>query len=64
MQIDGSLRKGADVAELTAMLQDLGSAGWPPGIRVIVRRGRPHPGAQMTFSAVPAAGVLSGGWMS
>jgi hypothetical protein len=38
------VRKGADVAELTGLL---GLAGWPAGMRVIVRRERPHPGAQL-----------------
>jgi hypothetical protein len=52
VQIDGSLREGADVAELTGMLPGLSEAGWPPGIRVIVRRERPHPGAQLTFSDI------------
>jgi hypothetical protein len=47
---DGSLRKGADVAELTGMLGDLTAAGWPAGMRVIVRRERPHPGAQLRFT--------------
>jgi Transposase DDE domain group 1 len=47
---DGSLREGADVAELTGMLGDLTAAGWPAGMRVIVRRERPHPGAQLTFT--------------
>ena len=47
---DGSLRDGADVAELTGMLEDLTAAGWPAGMRVIVRRERPHPGAQLTFT--------------
>ncbi|GAA5129255.1 hypothetical protein GCM10023320_49470 [Pseudonocardia adelaidensis] len=46
----GSLREGADVAELTGMLGDLGAAGWPAGMRVIVRRERPHPGAQLSFT--------------
>lgn len=49
---DGDLRDGADVAELTGMLPDLAAAGWPQGMRVIVRRERPHPGAQLTFSDV------------
>jgi hypothetical protein len=40
----GGLRDGADVAELTGLL-DL--PGWPAGMRVIVRRERPHPGAQL-----------------
>jgi hypothetical protein len=47
---DGSLRDGADVAELTGMLGDLTAAGWPSGMRVIVRRERPHPGAQLRFT--------------
>jgi hypothetical protein len=37
----------AQVAEITAGL-DL--AGWPAGSRVIVRRERPHPGAQLSFT--------------
>jgi Transposase DDE domain group 1 len=43
----GQIRPGAWVAELTGML-DL--AGWPAGMRVIVRRERPHPGAQLRFT--------------
>jgi Transposase DDE domain group 1 len=49
---DGEIRDGADVAELTGMLPDLAGTGWPDGMRVIVRRERPHPGAQLTFSDV------------
>jgi DDE family transposase len=56
VRIDGKLRDGADVAELTGILPrhglHLAANGWPPGIRVIVRRERPHPGAQLTFSDV------------
>ena len=44
IEADGSIRDGADVAELTGLL-DL--SGWPPGMRIIVRRERPHPGAQL-----------------
>ena len=40
----GQPRAGAAVAELTGLL-DL--SGWPAGMRVIVRRERPHPGAQL-----------------
>lgn len=40
-------REGAWVAEITARL-DL--SGWPEGSRVIVRRERPHPGAQLSFT--------------
>ncbi|MGW8879776.1 IS1380 family transposase [Streptomyces mirabilis] len=43
---DGSLRDGAEVAELTGMV-DLG--GYPVGTRIIVRRERPHPGAQLSL---------------
>ena len=44
---DGQVRDGAWVAELTGLI-DL--TGWPPGIRVIVRKERPHPGAQLRFT--------------
>jgi hypothetical protein len=47
---DGELREGAEVAELTGLLPDLAAAGWPAGMRVIVRRERPHPGAQLSFT--------------
>jgi hypothetical protein len=43
---DGEVRDGADVAELTGLL-DL--RRWPAGMRVIVRRERPHPGAQLSL---------------
>lgn len=43
---DGTLRDGAEVAELTGMV-DL--AGYPAGTRIIVRRERPHPGAQLSL---------------
>lgn len=43
---DGGVREGGDVAELTGLL-DL--TGWPEGIRIIVRRERPHPGAQLSL---------------
>jgi Transposase DDE domain group 1 len=44
---DRMVRPGAWVAELTGMLN---LAGWPKGMRVIVRRERPHPGAQLRFT--------------
>jgi hypothetical protein len=43
---DGEIREGADVAEATGLL-DL--RRWPTGMRVIVRRERPHPGAQLSL---------------
>ncbi len=41
------LRLGAWVAEVTGIV---GLAGWPPGMRLIVRKERPHPGAQLRFT--------------
>ena len=43
---DGEVREHADVAEITGLL-DL--SGWPEGMRVIVRREHPHPGAQLSL---------------
>ncbi len=43
---DGSARKNGEVCEITGMV-DL--SGWPEDSRLIVRRERPHPGAQMSF---------------
>src|SRR5262249_15445082 len=47
LNADGSPRRGAWVAELTACV-DL--SAWPAGTRLIVRRERPHPGAQLRFT--------------
>jgi hypothetical protein len=44
---DGQIRDGAWVAEATGVL-DL--SGWPEGMRVIVRKERPHPGAQLRLT--------------
>lgn len=44
---DGSPRDNGEVAEATDLI-DL--SGWPEGSRLIVRRERPHPGAQLTFT--------------
>lgn len=46
---DGLPREGAQVAELTAYLPDTLS-GWPTGMRIIARRERPHPGAQLRLT--------------
>jgi Transposase DDE domain group 1 len=43
------IRDGAWVAELTALLD---MTGWPAGMRVIVRKERPHPGAQLRITDV------------
>jgi hypothetical protein len=44
---DGSERENGQVIELTDSM-DL--SAWPPGSRLIVRRERPHPGAQLSFT--------------
>ena len=49
LDADGQPREGASVAEFTGIL-DLD--GYPNGMRVIVRRERPHPGAQLRFEDV------------
>ena len=44
---DGDIRDGAWVAEATTLV-DLSS--WPAGTRLILRKERPHPGAQLRFT--------------
>jgi hypothetical protein len=44
---EGRIRDGAHVAELTGMLPAETLADYPPGTRVLIRRERPHPGAQL-----------------
>ena len=44
---DGSARENGEVCEITDMV-DL--SAWPEGSRLIVRRERPHPGAQLSFT--------------
>jgi DDE family transposase len=46
---DRQVRDGAWVAELTGMVN---LAAWPNGIRVIVRKERPHPGAQLRLTDI------------
>ena len=46
---DRQVRPGAWVAEITGMLN---LDGWPAGMRVIVRKERPHPGAQLRFTDI------------
>jgi hypothetical protein len=43
---DGGIPEGGDIAEVTGLL-DL--KRWPDRMRVIVRRERPHPGAQLSL---------------
>jgi hypothetical protein len=53
---DGEPRDGAQVAELTAWMPTPtrssrpGPKDWPSGMRVIARRERPHPGAQLRLT--------------
>jgi hypothetical protein len=49
LDADGEPREGAQVAELTRWLPKT-FVGWPPGMRVIARRERPHPGAQLRIT--------------
>jgi hypothetical protein len=46
---DGKVRHGAWVAEVTGLLN---LTNWPKGMRVIVRKERPHPGAQLRITDV------------
>jgi hypothetical protein len=46
VEADGEIRDGAWVAELTGNILD----GWPTGMRLIVRKERPHPGAQLRLT--------------
>ncbi|MFB7860170.1 transposase [Rhodococcus qingshengii] len=43
----GDIRDGAWIAELTGLVH---LPAWPAGIRLIVRKGRPHPGAQLRLT--------------
>jgi hypothetical protein len=49
VEADGGLRDGAQVAELTDLLDPAVLAAFPAGTRFIVRRERPHPGAQLSL---------------
>ena len=46
IEADGSRRDGAEVVELTGLVN---LDAWPAGTRLIVRRERPHPGAQLSL---------------
>ena len=46
---EGQVRPGAWVAELTGLLN---LTGWPAGMRVIARKERPHPGAQLRITDI------------
>jgi hypothetical protein len=42
----GDLREHAEVCEITGLFE---ATGWPEGTRFLVRRERPHPGAQLSL---------------
>ncbi|KQW03245.1 IS1380 family transposase [Streptomyces sp. Root369] len=46
IETNGEVRDGVWAAELTGKLLD----GWPTGMRLIVRKERPHPGAQLRIT--------------
>jgi len=46
---DGDVRDGAWVADITGLVN---LESWPAGMRVIVRKERPHPGAQLRFTDI------------
>jgi hypothetical protein len=48
---DGQPRDGAWVTELTGLINP---DSWPEGIRLICRRERPHPGAQLELGTAVA----------
>jgi hypothetical protein len=47
LEKDGSARANGQVAEITGRVE---LSAWPQGSRLIVRRERPHPGAQLSFT--------------
>jgi len=47
---DGFPRDGAQIAELTRHIPAGTGKAWPAGMRVIARRERPHPGAQLRIT--------------
>ncbi len=49
LDADGGVREGGDVADLTGLIDKDVVVKWPAGMRVIVRRERPHPGAQLSL---------------
>jgi Transposase DDE domain group 1 len=52
----GEVRDGAWVAEVTGMLN---LSSWPRGMRLIVRKERPHPGAQLRLTDITASPASS-----
>jgi hypothetical protein len=52
----GQIRDGAWVAEATTLV-NLG--GWPAGTRLVLRKERPHPGAQLRFTDIDGMRVTA-----
>jgi hypothetical protein len=50
LDADGQPRDGAQVAELTRHVPAGTGRPWPPGMRILARRERPHPGAQLRIT--------------
>ncbi len=50
LDADGQAREGAQVAELTGRLGPTTGRPWPAGMRILARRERPHPGAQLRIT--------------
>jgi hypothetical protein len=50
-ELGGGIRDGAEVVELTEIIE---LKGWPVDMRVICRRERPHPGAQLSLFDIHA----------
>lgn len=49
LDADGQVREHAGVIELTGLVDPALLARWPAGMRLITRRERPHPGAQLSL---------------
>jgi hypothetical protein len=49
LDADGDLRDGAQICEITGLLPANYRGNYPEGTRFIVRRERPHPGAQLSL---------------
>ncbi len=51
---EGEARENGNVVEITGMLN---VTTWPPGMRVLIRREHPHPGARCRCSRTPTGGA-------
>lgn len=49
LNADGDVREHADVAEITGLVDTSITTRWPAGMRLIVRREHPHPGAPLSL---------------